>query len=93
MMASCERILCLLATQLGFNLYTGHNNLIFIFDPVSLISDLSLGSVKKVLHWAVNLSIFYFFCYDIAGTDKVWEDLLGRWSAPPQYSASSASVP
>ena len=80
--ASCERMRWLLGTPDGFNLYTDHNNLIFIFDPLSLVPDLSASSVKKVLRWAVSLSTFNYVCFHIPGTKNVWADLLGRWSAP-----------
>lgn len=73
----------MVATPAGFDLYTDHNNLIFIFDPLSLMPDLSLSSVRKVLRWAVRLGMYNYVCMHIRGEENVWADLLGRWSAPP----------
>lgn len=81
--ASLTRLHWLTATPSGFDLFTDHNNLVFIFDPLSLIPDLSQSCVRKVLRWAVRLSIYNYVCYHISGEDNVWADLLGRWSAVP----------
>ncbi len=91
-MACCERMRWLLATTDGFDLYTDHNNLIFIFDPLSIIPDLTAGSVRKVLRWAVSLSWFNYVCYHISGQDNVWADLIGRWSPAPTVRRL-ASIP
>ncbi len=81
--AATNRMHWVLAVPEGFDLYTDHNNLIFIFDPLSMIPDLSLGSVRKVLRWAVQMSIYNYVVHHICGLDNVWADLLGRWSANP----------
>ena len=87
------------ATPSGFDLYTDHNNLIFLFDPLSVVPDLSQTTLRKVLRWAVRLSIYNYTCFHIKGSDNVWADLLGRWSAPstvrrlvhiPELPSSSA---
>ena len=82
-MATVERMHWLLATPSGFDLFTDHHNLIFIFDPVAVMPDLSQSSVRKVLRGAVKLSAYNYMCIHIRGIDNVWADLLGRWSAPP----------
>lgn len=81
-MATLDRMHWILATPCGFDLFTDHNNLIFIFDPLSIVPDLSQSSLKKVLLWAVRMSIYNYTCVHISGEDNVWADLLGRWSAP-----------
>lgn len=73
----------LLVNPDGFYLYTDHNNVIFIFDSLSLIQDLSLGSVRMVLSWAVILSNFNFVCYHMAGTDNLGEERLERLRDTP----------
>lgn len=42
----------------GFDLYTGHNKLIFLFDPLSVVPDLSGTSIGKVLQWEVFISMY-----------------------------------
>ena len=65
----------------GFDLYTDHNNLIFLFDPLSVVPDLSATSLLKVLRWAVRLSMYRYTCYHIKGEENVWADLMSRWSS------------
>lgn len=82
-LATLERTHWIAATADGFDLYTDHNNLIFIFDPTAVVPDISQTTLRKVLRWAVRLSIYHYTCFHIKGQDNVWADLLGRWSAPP----------
>lgn len=81
-MATTERMHWLLATPDGFDLYTDHQNLIFLFDPLAIVPDLSQTSLRKVLRWSVRLSTYNYTCVYIKGVDNIWPDLLGRWSAP-----------
>ena len=78
-MASTKRMHWILASADGFDLYTDHNNLVFTFDPLAVAPDLSISSVKKVLRWAVRLSIYNYVCFHIKGSDNVWADLISRW--------------
>lgn len=75
-----DRMHWLVTNPDGFDLYTDHNNLIFLFDPLSVVPDLSQTSLRKVLRWAVRLSIYQYTCYHIKGEENVWADLLTRWS-------------
>lgn len=81
-LATLDRMHWLAASPAGFDLFTDHNNLIFLFDPLSIVPDLSQTSMRKVLRWAVKLNIYSYTCFHIKGTDNVWADLFGRWSAP-----------
>eukprot|EP00737_Agarophyton_chilense_P002334 gb/GEZJ01002651.1/.p1 GENE.gb/GEZJ01002651.1/~~gb/GEZJ01002651.1/.p1 ORF type:complete len:320 (+),score=20.64 gb/GEZJ01002651.1/:2674-3633(+) len=99
-LATLQRMHWLVATPAGFDLFTDHNNLVFIFDPLSIIPDLSQSSTRKLLRWAVGLSSYSYNCLHIQGPDNVWADLLTRWSAPstvrrivqvPALPSSSAS--
>lgn len=53
--ATVDRINWLAATLDGFDLYTDHNKVVFIFDPLSAVSDLSKTALRMVLRWAVRL--------------------------------------
>lgn len=70
-MATLERMHWLLGTSFGFELYTDHNNLIFILDPLSSIPDLSQPSVRKVLRWALKVSAYNYTCFHIKVEDNV----------------------
>lgn len=61
-------------------MYTDHNNLIFIFDPLAVLPDIGLAAVHKVLRWAVRLSMYKYDCFCIRGDENVWADLMTRWS-------------
>ena len=39
----------LAATPDGFDLYTDHNKLIFLFDPLAVVNDMSQSSLRKIL--------------------------------------------
>lgn len=73
----------MVAVPEGFDIYTDHNNLIFIFDPLSLMPDLSISAARKVLRWTVMTNIYNYVCIHIPGEDNVRADLLGSWSAAP----------
>ena len=78
-MATIERMHWIASIPTGFDLYTDHNNLVFLFDPLSLAPDLSQSSLRKVIRWAVRLCIYNYACIHISGDDNVWADLLSRW--------------
>lgn len=82
-MATIERVHWLASCPKGFDLFTDHNNLIFISDPLSLVPDLSQASMRKVIRWAVRRSIYYYECTHLSGVDSVWADLLSRWTKTP----------
>lgn len=65
-----------------FHLFTDHNYSVFIFDPLSTVSDLSQTSVRNVLRWAVLLSSYNFVCYHVTEDNNSCEAWLIRWSAP-----------
>lgn len=69
-------------SQTGFDLYTDHNSLIFIFDPLAVMPDLGQEGKRKVLRWAVRLYAYNSVCFHIRGEDNVWGYLLTRWSIP-----------
>ena len=46
-LASLQKIHWMCATSQGFDLFTDHNNLIFLFNQLSVAPDLSLSSLKK----------------------------------------------
>ena len=81
-MATTDRMHWILATPDGFDLYTDHQNLIFLFDPLAIVPDLSMSSLRKVLRWAVRLTMYNYTCVHIKGVDNVWADIIGRWSQP-----------
>lgn len=82
-MATVERMHWLLATHRGFDLYTDHNNLVFLFDPTAVVADISQTTLRKVLRWAVRLSAYTYICVHIPGCDNVWADLISRWTPSP----------
>lgn len=85
-MATIERMHWIASCPEGFDLFTDHNNLIFIFNPLTLVSDLSQSSIKKLIRWAVLLSYYNYICIHISGNENVWADLLSRWISTPTIS-------
>lgn len=54
-MASIERSHLLDSCGDGFDLFTDHNNLIFIFDQLAIMPDIRQATTGKVLGWDVRL--------------------------------------
>lgn len=81
-MASLERSYWLAACSDGFDLFTDHKNLIFIFDPLDVKHNINQSTTQKVLCWSVRLSWYNYLCCHISRADNVWVDLLSRWSIP-----------
>ena len=79
-MMCTEKMHWLASEPTGFDLYTDHNNLIFLFDPQAIQPDLSQTAIRKVLRWAVRLSAYNYVCIHIKGSENVWADLLSRWA-------------
>jgi hypothetical protein len=63
----------------GFDLYTDHSNLKFIFNPASLKAAVPKYTAAKLDRWALLLMGYDYRIKDIAGDDNVWADLLSRW--------------
>lgn len=85
-LASCDRAHWLAASPSGFDLYTDNNNLIFIFDRTSIQLDISQGSLRNVLRWAVQMSMYDYICIHIRGTDNIWAHVFTRWTIPVTIS-------
>lgn len=81
-LATTERSHWLASTPAGFDLFTDHNNLVFIFDPCAVVPNINQTTIRKVLRWAVRLSTYNYVCFHIKGDDNIWADLLTRWSIP-----------
>lgn len=81
-MTTVEQISWLAVTSSGFDLLTHQINLIFVFNPLSLVPDLSQSSTRKFLRCAVCLSAYSYTSFNISGMECVWADMLTRWSAP-----------
>lgn len=66
-MSTTKRMHWLLATPDDFDYFTDHHNLVFIFDPHTVVTDLSQLSLRKVLRWAIRLSAYNYPCVHITG--------------------------
>lgn len=91
--ATLDRMHWLVATQDGFDIYTDHNNLIFLFYPPSIVPDMSQTTLWKFLRWAVKLSPYDYTCIHIKGEYIVWEDLLSRWTTVPEVIRRLVHIP
>lgn len=48
----------IVATSDGLDLYTDHNNLIFLFESLSITQDMSQTSMRRVLRLAARLCMY-----------------------------------
>lgn len=76
-MVTIDRMPFILAAPDWFDLFTDHQNLIFLFDPLAVVFDLSQTSLRKLFRWAVRLSAYNYTYLHIKSAENVWTDLLG----------------
>lgn len=55
--ALLEKIYWFTETSNGFSLYKDHKNLIWLFDPLSVVSDPSQTPLRKLLLWVLRLTM------------------------------------
>lgn len=82
-MNTLDRMQGLVATPAGFDLYTDHNNLIFLIDLLPVVDDVSQSSNGNVVRKGVKLSLFNYTCHRVRGEDNVCTDLVIRWFTVP----------
>ena len=71
----------LLHPAAGFNLFTDHRNLKFIFSPSSVVASVPKYTAQKLERWALLLMGYRYTIHDIPGEVNVWADLLSRWGS------------
>lgn len=86
-MAALKGMHWLVADPSVFDLHKDHNKFIFLFDPLSVVTDLRQTTLRIVLSWDVHLLVYNITCVHIKGPDNAWADLLGSWSAPAILSS------
>lgn len=79
-MVTTDRMYWLLPTPDGFDLYTDSHNLLFLFDSLAVVPDISISSTCKVLRWDVRFRMYNYTCLHIKGLDNVWADIIVRCS-------------
>ena len=81
---TCRRAEYLLHCPGGFNLYTDHQNLRYIFNPHSIIASVPKYTAAKLQRWDVLIMAYHYKIHDISGVENIWVDLLSRWGSPVQ---------
>ena len=79
--ATCTRLDYLLLRDGGFQLYTDHRNLQYIFSRLTAAASLSKHTAAKLQRWSLLLMAFDYNIQYIEGSANVWADLLSRWGA------------
>lgn len=59
-MASIERLHLLASIPECFHFYTDHNNIVFLFDPLALVSDLMQSSLRKFSLFDVHSLVYSY---------------------------------
>ena len=80
--ATCTRLDYLLIREGGFQLYTDHRNLQFIFSKSSGTISTHRHTAAKLQRWSLLLMAFEYHIHFIEGENNVWADLLSRWGIP-----------
>lgn len=74
--ATIERMHWLASCHEGFYLFTDHNDLVFISDPIYTVQDLSQASIRKVILRELRPSIYSYQYIHLSVVDNVWADIL-----------------
>jgi RNase H-like domain found in reverse transcriptase len=61
-----------------FHLFTGHRNLVYIFNPLSIDQSLARHTVAKLHRWALKLSVFKYIVEHISGELNLCADIFSR---------------
>lgn len=91
-LATMKRAHWLLKKNCGFDLFTGHVNLVFLLSPMAFIADLSQTTLLEVLYRVVRLNAYTYTCIHIPGSDNVWTDMITRF-LPPFLVQRIVSIP
>lgn len=81
-MASIERTNWLAYCGDILDFFTDHNNLIFIFDPLTIMPDIGQATTRKVFLWSTRMSLYNYLCIQISGDENVSCDQMTRWKIP-----------
>lgn len=65
-----------------FDLFTDHNNRMFLFAPAAVKPDTRQAALRKVFRWAAQISVYNYVCVHIRCEESLWADLLTRWTIP-----------
>lgn len=76
---SCRRLEHLLQREEGFNIWTDHRNLAYIFCPEGRPYGTSKASCGRLDRWGMALRDFRYTIQHVAGEANCWADLLSRW--------------
>jgi transposase InsO family protein len=86
---TCIRVEHILKRPSGFQLYTDHNNLRYLYSLDPTVFDGRRSAAERVERWSIVLRGFHYDIHHIPGADNILADLLTRWGAstPPPDSA------
>lgn len=78
-LATLDRSHLLLAPFGGSDPFSDYKNLIFLFNPMSLIADVSQGELSKGLRCTLCPTLFRYTFFHINGNKTVRAGFIGRW--------------
>lgn len=81
-MAVTDRMHWIAVSTATFYLYMDHKDMVYILDPLSVVSNLTHTALQKKFYWTVRLSLYNRVRINVKIVDKVCVDLLGLLSAP-----------
>ena len=70
---------------------TDHRNLIYICNPLTVITKLSKATSQRLLNWSTFLGQYPYTIQHIAGSTNLWGDILSRWVTIPTVRRASSS--
>ncbi|KAF0776094.1 hypothetical protein AaE_000206, partial [Aphanomyces astaci] len=80
---SCKRLDYLVVRAGGFRLFTGHRNLVCIFNPSGSNATMAKYQADKLQRLSLVMSTVPYTIKCVSGDANVWGDLLSRWDSAP----------
>ena len=75
----------------GAIICTDHRSIIYIFNPLTVITKLSKATSPRLLNWSTFLGQYPYTIQHIAGSTNLWGDILSRWVTIPTVRRASSS--
>lgn len=72
------------------SIYTGHANLVYIYDSRGQKPGLLIHAMSKLMRWAIKVSEFLFIIEHLKGLRDVWAYMLTRWAVQPSQEISTS---
>ena len=73
-------------------IFTEHATLLYLYDPYGKNTGIRKHTARKLMRWAIKLSVFCYVVEHLPREHSVWADMLTRWAVSPKRKVEAAKV-